>query len=104
MKKEVVVCDVCERGIATTKCPICGKDVCPECSELLKFYSYQEYGGTSLKVSTTKSLLHKFNQSTWMCKDCAKVLDKFIELDVPSEEFLIELLKFLKERIRIEIL
>jgi hypothetical protein len=42
MRKDVLICDICEITIASKKCELCGKDICEECNHD-KFIGYITY-------------------------------------------------------------
>jgi len=36
VEKIVKICDVCNEGVAKTTCPVCDKDICPNCLDELE--------------------------------------------------------------------
>ncbi len=76
-KVTVTICDVCKERIAVAKCPICGKDVCNQCSKEFEVF-----------IATKFSKPIEFWKAK-MCKDC------YNKLDEKGEEFL----KLIREKL-----
>ena len=96
MRKEVYLCDNCERTIADGKCSACGNDVCSKCANRIGIsLSYGGYG----KIFNVKRL--SFNQgkpetTVIICKNCYKTLfnEKILmENPKPLLERLIQIVK-----------
>lgn len=79
MKKEAIICDVCENFLAETKCDICGKDVCEKCHEEtnIGFIDYNFCSSCSkaiMKMNTENFLGDIFKDKTEIKKEIAEIL------------------------------
>ena len=59
VKKNIAICDVCNRSISDKKCDCCKKDVCPDC------YETEDMGTIGVVL----------------CKDCERKIDTLLETD-----------------------
>lgn len=64
-KKEVEICDVCKRVIASNKCEFCGADMCDACI-------------SPLGIGTDEKLMVRINS----CKNCFEILE---DVDLEKE-------------------
>jgi len=63
-KVTVTICDVCKERIATSQCPICGRDLCKPCTKYLSIELGVKFGPR----------LEFFRGS--MCADCYKKIER----------------------------
>lgn len=71
MKKESIICDICENKVATDICIICKKDVCNNCVKIL--YSTINFGGPRGAIILKKEWMKKF-----VCQDCATSTQQYL--------------------------
>lgn len=85
MKKEAIICDVCENFLAETKCDVCGKDVCEKCHKEtnIGFIDYNFCSSCSkavIKMNTENFLGDIFKDKTELKKEIAEILKNAIML------------------------
>jgi len=103
MKKEVNMCDSCDKSIAILKCGMCDGDVCKPCAKAVRV---REPYGLEDAISFLKlSNLNSTNMnSTIICKKCIKNLNLMIR-DLTKMErddqkiFVDEILSFINRKL-----
>ena len=77
MKKEVVICDICENRKFKFNCDICGCDLCGVCTRKV-----------NMALSSITPVI--------MCKPCNEKYEKLIIVNETAKEFKILLSKWIK--------
>ena len=81
MRKEVDLCDKCERTISDGKCSSCGNDCCDICSYMMAITFSQGYG---IAMQLTKVAKDR-EYAARVCKPCYKaIFDKKTLKDNPK--------------------
>ena len=98
MRKEVDLCDNCEKTVADGKCPSCGKDICPNCSRFIALTCPRDYSYNMIFI-ITRAPKTKSEKSTMMCKECFnKIFDKKI-LQQNPKPLVTEIIKMVKNHV-----
>ncbi len=92
MKKEIEVCDICEKVIAKYKCQKCNKSLCQECAYLCGV------SGVISVLSESKhfheNILHidiEDGNKIYLCLKCSK------KVKLNKEEFAEDIVQFVKK-------
>jgi len=79
----VRVCDICKERLAIGQCPICGRDVCKQCTQAFSLELGMKWRGPSIEF---------FREN--ICVDCAK------KLEGKSKDIILALSKKLQPEIK----
>ena len=76
VRKEVELCDICEKIVAEGKCELCGRSICKRCSIGGKLILEESIEAFKISFFPLSSLL---NEEIIICKDCYKKIMKGLE-------------------------
>jgi len=76
VRKEVELCDICEKIVAEGKCELCGKSVCKRCSVGGKLILEESDKTFKISFFHLPSIL---NEEIIICMDCYKKIMKGLE-------------------------
>lgn len=86
MKKEVNVCDVCNKGVADNSCNFCKKDVCSNCDS---YVTIDIYNGQK----------NPYLDKVKVCKECYNNISR-VESDDFPDEFKKEIRELMMEQLK----
>jgi DNA-directed RNA polymerase subunit RPC12/RpoP len=118
MKRNVSICDDCEKVVAVYKCRYCGKDLCEgHTSDIyieLLANTYDKDNFQQLKICIGKPYNREGEQKCYLCYECVakfkeqmKILDKAFQndKDISFERGLVDdLLEVIKNHVKVEVI
>ena len=99
MYKKVNICDICKERVSTTKCSVCGRDICKECGNVLNI-SGRGYSIISYSTNIPSWNLNK--GELILCNHCINEIKEGIHQVTDKSSLLIDIIKLIKNYIKLE--